>query len=129
MSAKYTIDSATFTTVLTSCGRFDLLKETVASFLEHFDVPKIIVAEDSERPGEARAFAKDFPAVEVRVNEPKLGQLRSIDELYATLTTPYVVHLEDDWGFTRSLDLFSRDTSVLARGGWNGSCAWRSSPM
>ena len=75
--------------------------------MRHFDTDKIIVAEDSERAGEAAAFAAKFPAVEMRVNAPKLGQLRSIDRLYATLTTPYVVHLEDDWGFTRSLDLES----------------------
>ncbi len=73
--------------------------------MQHFDAEKIIIAEDSERTEEAAAFARAFPAVEMRVNAPKLGQMRSIDALYATLTTPYVVHLEDDWGFTRSLDL------------------------
>jgi hypothetical protein len=31
--------------------------------------------------------------------------MRSIDAHYANLSAPYVVHLEDDWGFTRSLDL------------------------
>jgi len=107
MASKFTIDPATFTTVLTSCGRFDLLKETVASFLEHFAAEKIIVAEDSERTEDAAQFAKAFPMVEMRVNTPKLGQMRSIDALYATISTPYVVHLEDDWGFTRSLDLGS----------------------
>lgn len=93
--------------MLTSCGRFDLLAETIRSFGSHFDVDKIIVAEDAGRPADAAAFARAFPIVEMRVNEPKLGQMRSIDQLYATLTTPYVVHLEDDWGFSRSLDLDS----------------------
>jgi hypothetical protein len=101
----HTIDPAKLATVLTSCGRFDLLEETVASFLKHFKTGNVIVAEDSERRGDAAAFAAKFPAVEMRVNRPKLGQLRSIDALYATLATPYVLHLEDDWGFTRSLDL------------------------
>jgi hypothetical protein len=105
--SKHKIDPTRLTTVLTSCGRFDLLQATVASFLEHFETAKIIVAEDSGRAGEAAAFAAMVPAVEMRVNAPKLGQLRSIDRLYATLATPYVVHLEDDWGFTRSLDLES----------------------
>lgn len=105
MTSKFTIDPGKYTTVLTSCGRFDLLGETVASFLQHFATDKVIVAEDSERPEEAAAFSKAFPAVDMRVNQPKLGQLRSIDKLYATLTTPYIVHLEDDWGFTRSIDL------------------------
>jgi Glycosyl transferase family 2 len=107
MASKFAIDPEILTTVLTSCGRFDLLKDTVASFLEHFDAEKIIIAEDSEKTEEAAAFAQAFPCVEMRVNVPKLGQMRSIDALYATITTPYVVHLEDDWGFTRSLDLAS----------------------
>ncbi len=105
MDQKYTIDPAKFTTVLTSCGRFDLLGETVTSFHKHFGSDKIIVAEDAEQPDEAATFQEKFPSTDVRVNMPKLGQLRSIDKLYATLSTPYVVHLEDDWGFTRSLDL------------------------
>jgi hypothetical protein len=105
--SKQKVDPTRLTTVLTSCGRFDLLEATIRSFLQHFATDKIIVAEDSERPAEAASFAAKFPAVDMRVNLPKLGQLRSIDQLYATLTTPYVVHLEDDWGFTRSLDLES----------------------
>jgi len=121
MSTKFTIDPARMTTVLTSCGRFDLLAETVSSFLEHFDTGRVIVAEDAGKPDEAAAFARDFPSVDMRVNTPKLGQMRSIDALYATLTTPYAVHLEDDWGFTRSIDLNSvidfldrrRDISVV----------------
>ncbi len=55
---------------------------------------------------------RDFPVADVRVNLPKLGQMRSIDAHYAALSTPYVLHLEDDWGFTRSLDL-DRVTDVL----------------
>jgi hypothetical protein len=98
------VDPTKLTTVLTSCGRFDLLEETVATFLEHFETNSIIVAEDSGNGAEATAFAERFPAVDMRVNEPKLGQLRSIDALYATLDTPYVLHLEDDWGFTTSVD-------------------------
>lgn len=97
------IDSAKITTVLTSCGRFDLLEETVATFAHHFDVDKIIVAEDSGKADEAAVFADGFSEVEMRINAPKLGQLRSIDAVYQTLATPYVLHLEDDWGFTRSI--------------------------
>ena len=102
---KYKIDPNKFATVLTSCGRFDLLGETVASFQRHFGVERILIAEDSEDSASAAAFARAFPVADVRVNLPKLGQMRSIDAHYANLSAPYVVHLEDDWGFTRSLDL------------------------
>ena len=104
---KQPIDPSKLTTVLTSCGRFDLLEETVATFVHHFDAGRIIVAEDYGNADVAAAFAARFPAVDMRVNAPKLGQLRSIDALYTTLATPYVLHLEDDWGFTSSVDLDS----------------------
>jgi hypothetical protein len=104
-AAKYPVDAAKMATVLTSCGRFDLLEETVLSFLEHFQTERIIIAEDAGLPEEAAKFAARLPMTEVRVNDPKLGQMRSIDKLYATLCTPYVLHLEDDWGFTRGIDL------------------------
>ena len=107
MPPKYVIDPARIATVLTSCGRFDLLEETVSSFLKFFDASSIVIAEDSEDVAGAATFAQKFPMADVRVNEPKLGQLRSIDKAYATLQTPYVLHLEDDWGFTRTLDLDS----------------------
>ncbi len=107
MPPKYVIDPAKFSTVVTSCGRFDLLGETLSSFLEFFDASKIVIAEDSEDVAGAASFVKKFPMTEVRVNEPKLGQLRSIDKLYGTLHTPYALHLEDDWGFSRTLDLDS----------------------
>ncbi len=109
---KYKVDPNTFATVLTSCGRFDLLGETVSSLLRHFDIDRIIIAEDSEDNQGAADFARAFPVADVRLNLPKLGQMRSIDAHYATLSAPYVLHLEDDWGFTRSLDL-DRVTALL----------------
>ncbi len=102
---KSKVDPKKFTTVLTSCGRFDLLGKTVASLQRHFEVDRIIIAEDSENSAAAGAFAREFPVVDMRVNLPKLGQMGSIDAHYATINTPYVFHLEDDWGFTRGIDL------------------------
>ena len=96
MASKYKVDPQKFSTVLTSCGRFDLLGETVASFQRYFDVERILIAEDSEDSASAAAFARAFPVADVRVNLPKLGQMRSIDAHYANLSAPYVVHLEDD---------------------------------
>jgi hypothetical protein len=105
MSSRYKIDPGKLTVVLTSCGRFDLLEETIASFLDHFDTDRIFIAEDAGDVGTAAAFAAKVPQVDMRVNTPKLGQMRSIDALYASVQTPYVVHLEDDWKFAGGLDL------------------------
>jgi hypothetical protein len=105
MAARYKIDPGKLTVVLTSCGRFDLLEETVASFFRHFDAERIIVADDAGDTEAAARFAATFGQVDMRVNDPRRGQMRSIDGLYASVATPYVVHLEDDWRFTGGVDL------------------------
>jgi hypothetical protein len=105
MAPRYKIDPTKLSVVLTSCGRFDLLEETVASFLRHFDTDSVLIAEDAGDTAVAAAFAAKVPQVEIRVNNPRLGQMRSIDALYASVQTPYVLHLEDDWKFTGGVDL------------------------
>jgi hypothetical protein len=105
MTPRYRIDPGKLTVVLTSCGRFDLLAETIASFLDYFDVDRIVVADDAGDADAAANFAAKVPKVDMRVNDPRRGQMRSIDGLYASVQTPYVVHLEDDWKFTGGVDL------------------------
>ena len=105
MASKHTIEPTRLSVALTSCGRFDLLETTLASFVGHFEAPRILIAEDAGRPAEAAAFAHRHPEVEMRANPARLGQMRSIDSLYAVVKTPYVLHLEDDWQFTSGADL------------------------
>src|SRR6516164_6005813 len=105
MAARYKIDPGKLTVVLTSCDRFDLLDETVASFLEHFDAERILITDDAGDREAAARFAAKAPRVGIRVNDPRCGQMRSIDGLYASVKTPYVVHLEDDWSFKGGIDL------------------------
>jgi hypothetical protein len=96
------VEQITF--VLTSCGRFDLLERTLSSFLANNDYPiqRYLLIEDS---GDAGVFAMRgrFPDVplEIHLNDPPLGQMKSIDKAYATITTEYVFHCEDDWLFTK----------------------------
>jgi hypothetical protein len=122
MSGKYPIDPAKFTIVLTSCGRFDLLEDTIASFASHFDVQKIIVAEDSGDQIGAAELASKFSFVDMRVNDPKCGQMGSIDGVYQEITTPYIVHLEDDWRFERSCDLEAITTALEKHPDLSGIC-------
>jgi hypothetical protein len=105
MASRYRIDPGRLTVVLTSCGRFDLLEETVSSFLQYFETERIVIADDAGDAEAAARFAAKVPQVNMRVNEPKRGQMRSIDTLYASVQTPYVMHLEDDWKFTGGVDL------------------------
>jgi len=113
------------TFVLTSCRRFDLLERTLASFLISNDYPiaRYIIIEDSPDRG-VLAMRERFPDVplEIYLNDPAVGQMRSIDRAYALVETEFVFHCEDDWLFTRPgviesslalLQAFSNVTMVL----------------
>lgn len=124
MDNKFYVD-----VVLTSCGRFDLLKETINSFFMYLDenckVESFILIDDSGKP-EARdviegilaAFAQRTQLV-VLINEVNIGQVASIDKAYAYVNQPYFFHLEDDWRFvrtgfmTRSLEVLEARTDII----------------
>jgi Glycosyl transferase family 2 len=90
--------------VLTSCGRFDLLERTLASFLQHntYPISEFIIVEDSGSP-EVRDVLKAFPVVfDLIINTQARGQIASIDLAYSRVTQPLIFHCEDDWLFLRS---------------------------
>ena len=110
MSAESPIQYAV---VLTSCGRFDLLRRTVESFLRFADVRPLqfIIVEDSGDDKVRDSLAGlDFP-FEFVINSPPLGQDAAIDAGYARVKTPLVFHCEDDWLFFRGG--FIRESFVL----------------
>lgn len=95
-----------YTVALTSCGRFDLLEQTLRSLLPRLDGPlaHIIVAEDSGDRSildVVRPFDGQGSKIEVIVNDPPLGQVKSIDRMYSRIETEWVFHCEDDWEFFR----------------------------
>lgn len=96
---------ATVTIVLTSCGRWDLLKVTLDTFLAHHEPGRFIIAEDSAAPEFAQRISAAYPQVEVLLNDPRLGQHKSVDRAYQTVDTPYILHLEDDWHFLGPVDV------------------------
>ena len=116
-----------YSVVLTSCGRFDLLRQTVESFLTYADIPcaRFIVVEDSGDE-KVRDVLSDLNApFEFIINRPQLGQAAAIDAGYARAQTPLVFHCEDDWIFLRSgfigesitlLETFADVSAVLLRG-------------
>lgn len=95
------------TVVLTSCGRIDLLEKTLDSFFKFntYPIERFIITEDS---AQEEVFAacielnkKYNNSLEFMFNEKKLGQSKSIDKAYKTVTTKYVFHCEEDWEFYR----------------------------
>ncbi|QUM74918.1 glycosyltransferase [Moritella sp. 24] len=88
--------------VLTSCDRFDLLELTLESFFEFntYAIKQFIIIEDSPYIDKLKdclnKFDYDFTVI---WNNPRLGQLKSIDKAYSEVTSDYIFHCEDDWKF------------------------------
>ena len=90
------------TLFITSCGRPHLLKQTLESFIKFntYPIKEAIICEDSGNINSID-FAKNilnFPC-NIIYNEKRIGQMRSIENGVKYITTPYVFHCEDDWGF------------------------------
>ncbi|MDF0733875.1 glycosyltransferase family 2 protein [Pseudomonas entomophila] len=97
-------ENSDITLVVTSCGRFDLLKETLESFDRCNTAPirEVFITEDSGDDAVHQAVPAGWKDhCTVFVNRPKLGQLASIDLAYGQVKTAYVFHCEDDWKFYR----------------------------
>lgn len=120
------------TFVLTSCGRFDLLVETISSFLAFNTAPiaRYVVVEDSGDAAVRDILASFGVSFELLFNETRRGQIASIDRAYSGVSTPYIFHCEDDWHFFRSgfieeslrlLENFANISAVLCRRAWQNA--------
>ena len=94
-----------YTLVITSCNRHPLLLRTLDSFIQYSDVkPKAtIIVEDGgvNAPDwiKCEHQTRNLPNKVWITNNPKLGQVGSIDRAYSEVTTEYIFHCEDDWEF------------------------------
>ncbi|MBS4070573.1 MAG: hypothetical protein KGZ90_04555 [Algoriphagus sp.] len=104
------------TFVLTSCKRFDLLEQTLRSFLKYntYPIEEYIIIEDSPDIEKLTLVLNKFPEIKFTAlyNNPQLGQLRSIDRAYSQVRTAYIFHCEDDWEFYKS-GFIEKSFSVL----------------
>ena len=94
------------TLVITSCGRFDLLKRTLDSFFEKntYPIKKIIITEDSTEGKKLENLISQYENKYnfcLIINETREGQLKSIDKAYNEVDTEYIFHCEDDWEFLK----------------------------
>jgi len=110
------------TVVLTSCGREDLLRQTIESFLQFntYPIKELILIEDSGATGVHEHYKRSVPfPVRTIYNERTLGQIRSVDVAYSFVSTPYIFHCEDDWEFfkpgfiERSMRILEADPKVV----------------
>ncbi|MHA2084105.1 MAG: glycosyltransferase family 2 protein [Candidatus Thorarchaeota archaeon] len=113
------------TAVFTSCGRFNLLKKTLESFIKFntHRLEKIIIIENSgilESEEVLERMVKKFEnKFQIIVNETNIGQVSSIDKAYSFIDTDYIFHSEDDWEFfdygfiEKSIDVLESDDKIL----------------
>ncbi|WP_422409949.1 MULTISPECIES: glycosyltransferase [unclassified Endozoicomonas] len=115
-------DDSNVTVVITSCGRFSHLKETIKSFLDTntYPIKRLIVIEDSGSDKITNYIPEEIkPYTDIIINKKKLGQIKSIDKAYSKVDTEYIFHCEDDWRFYRpgyiedSLQILESNSHVL----------------
>jgi len=90
------------TLFITSCGRPQLLKRTLESFVKFntYPIKEVILCEDSGIPNIVD-FAKiilPYPII-FCYNQTRIGQMKTIEKYTQLIKTPYVFHLEDDYEF------------------------------
>jgi hypothetical protein len=112
------------TLVITSCGRFNLLRRTIDSFFKFntYPIEECIIVEDSGIIDHTEfmdiIFTIPVPCKFI-INGNNLGQIKSIDLAYSKVTTDYIFHCEDDWEFYKSrfiedsFDILLHDDSVI----------------
>lgn len=90
------------TVVLNSCGRFDLLERTLASFnaFNSYPVSEIIIIDDSGDAEMHRKLREHYGHYTL-VIEPHRGLIPCIDDGFSRVKTEFVFKLEDDWEFYR----------------------------
>lgn len=93
----------TVSLVITSCGRLDLLDHTIKSLYDKYKFDQKIIIEDSGKNNVIKEIEKKYgDEFIIIINEKNLGQIKSIDKAYKTVTSDYIFHCEDDWFFYRN---------------------------
>jgi hypothetical protein len=105
----------TVTVCITSYDRFDLLKQTIDSFrsLNVYPIERFVVIEDSAKQEMREKIFREFGgSIDLIFNEESLGQPRSIDKAYRTISTDYIFHSEDDYRYAGNPS-FIRDSMCI----------------
>lgn len=122
------MSNPTISLVVTSCGRMSLLHRTLETFTRFNTRPidEAVVIEDGDLdhdlPTLARLLNLEPERIHLIKNEKNMGQIRSIDRAYRSVTSEYIFHCEDDWEFYRpgfmeeSLQILQQDARIF--------CVW-----
>jgi len=108
------------TCILTSCGRFDLLRITLGSFFKHntYPVKEFYIYEDSGLTV-PQDLKDDYPFIKFIETIEQTGQILALDYLWHLVKTQYAFHMEDDWEFLKpgfievSMDIMEHHPNIL----------------
>lgn len=91
-------DRSNVTLVVTSCNREDFLTQLLESIFSHnsFKFNAVIVSEASGNRNVNAALMQRFPFIKHNLGK-RMSQVQNIDSAYALVTTPYILHFEEDW--------------------------------
>lgn len=115
------------TVTITSCGRYDLLKRTLDSFLKTntYPVSEILVSEDSEDQSmKNKILAEYHDKITLIFNEKNLGLLGSLDNLFSKVKTKYIFHIEDDWEFDDNNHKYIQESKDILENNSNINQVW-----
>ena len=91
------------TIVLTSCNRVELLDNTLESFVKYNTYPiyQTLLIDDSGVFHCNSHLCKKYPQLNITeiYNIKNMGQIPSIDKVYAMVKTKWIFHCEEDWQF------------------------------
>lgn len=104
------------TVCITSYNRFDLLKQTIDSFLSlnKYPITRFVVIEDSVNAQMHEKMKKTYgSSIDFIFNDQNIGQIKSIDKMYASVNTEYIFHSEDDYKYAGNANFMQDSIDIL----------------
>ncbi len=114
------LPSGGVTCILTSCGRFDLLRITLDSFFKFntYDITDFVIYDDSGDDIPQKIIF-EYPFIKLHGQTRRIGQIESLDFLWQQVSTPYAFQMEDDWEFLHegfieeSMNILQQEPKVM----------------
>ena len=102
--------------------RPELLRQTLSSLLSQFDFEHIIAINDFRDDATNEVFKTMCPQGELISLDHQLGHHAAVDHMYQRVNTEWIFHTEDDWQFSRPIDL-NRLLETISMNPWmTGIC-------
>ena len=111
-------NNVTFT--VTTCKRFDLFEKTMNSFInccaDVLNIDRWLVVDDNSSPDDRNKMKELYPFCEFILKTPEQkGHAVSMNMIRSLVTSPYILHMEDDWKFFVKKNYIKPAIEILIR--------------